>query len=131
VAAERQELILDLFERWNHGDREIDAAVIDPDAAVHSAMTRATYRGYGGIKDWMAEIDDQFDSWHLSVEEIKDLSGDRVLAFGSVHFRGRGSGVEFDQPLGWIIAFTGERVIEMRIFSDHERAREAAEALRP
>jgi ketosteroid isomerase-like protein len=126
VAAEREKLIRDLFERWNHGDREVDPAAVDPDAEVHSAMTRATYRGYGGIKDWMAEIDDQFDSWHLSVEEMRDLSGDRVLALGTVRFRGRGSGVEFDQPIGWLIAFGGQRITEMRIFPDHAKALEAA-----
>jgi ketosteroid isomerase-like protein len=126
VAAQHQDLIRDLFERWNHGDREVDAAAVDPDAEVHSAMTRATYRGYGGIKDWMAEIDDQFDSWQLTVEEMRDLSDDRVLALGMVHFRGRGSGVEFDQPIGWIIAFAGPRITEMRIFPEHAKALEAA-----
>ncbi len=124
-------MILDLFERWNHGDREIDPTAVDPDAEVHSAMTRATYRGYGGVKDWMAEIDDQFDSWRLSVEEMRDLSGDRILVLGSVHFRGRGSGVEFDQPIGWIITFAGERIRDFRIFPDHESARNAADAPRP
>jgi ketosteroid isomerase-like protein len=126
VGAERQKLIRDLFERWNHGDREIDPVTIDPDAEVHSAMTRAIYRGYGGIKDWMAEIDEQFDSWRLTVEEMRDLPNDHVLALGSVHFRGRGSGVEFDQPIAWLIAFAGQRITEMRIFPDHATALEAA-----
>jgi ketosteroid isomerase-like protein len=131
VAVGREELIRDLFERWNHGDREIDPAAVDPDAEVRSAMTRATYRGYGGIKDWMAEIDEQFDSWQIAVEEMNELSGDRVMVLGSVRFRGRASGVEFDQPIGWIITFTGERVGEMRIFPDHASARNAADAARP
>jgi ketosteroid isomerase-like protein len=126
VGAEREELIRDLFERWNHGDRDIDPATVAPDAEVHSAMTRATYRGYDGIKDWMAEIDEQFESWQISVEKISDLADDRAVALGSVRFRGRASGVEFEQPIGWIFRFVGRRVAEMRVFPDHASARSAA-----
>ncbi|MEK6251007.1 MAG: nuclear transport factor 2 family protein [Actinomycetota bacterium] len=126
MAAERQELILDLFERWNHGDREIDAAAVDPDAEVHSAMTRAVYRGYGGIKDWMAEIDEQFESWQISVDELRDVPDGSLVVLGRVHFRGRASGVEFDQSIAWLIWFAGERISTMCIFSGHDRALEAA-----
>jgi ketosteroid isomerase-like protein len=125
----RQELIRGLFERWNRGIREIRPDEIAPDAEVKSAMTGRTYTGHDGIKEWMAEIDEQFDSWRLSIEEIEDLPGDRVLAIGQVHFRGRGSGVEFDQAIGWTFRFDGERVAEMRNFSDHASARDAAGAL--
>jgi ketosteroid isomerase-like protein len=127
VSAQRQELIRDLWQRWNQGEREIDPAEVDPDAEVHSVLTRGTYCGYEGIKDWWAEIDDQFESWRLSIEEMSDLPGDRVLAIGYVHFRGRGSGVEFDQPIGWIVRFAGEKIAELTNYPDHARARAAAE----
>jgi ketosteroid isomerase-like protein len=129
VGAEREELIRHLFDRWNRGEREVDPSEIAPDAEIHSALTGFTYRGYGGIQDWQAEIDEQFDSWQLSIEQIDDLPGDRVLVIGDVQFRGRSSGVEFDQKIGWIFRFAGERMVEMRNFPDRASARSAAGAL--
>ena len=66
----QQDLIRKIFERWNRGDREIDPAETDPEAEIHSAMTGFTYRGYDGVRKWMEEIDEQFDSWRISIEEI-------------------------------------------------------------
>jgi ketosteroid isomerase-like protein len=128
VGVEGQELIRKQFERWNRGDREVYPEEIDPEARVHSAMTGFTYRGYDGVRKWWSEIDDQFDSWRLSIEEMTDIGQDRVLVLGSVAFRGRGSGLEFEQPIGWVYEFKEERVIELKAFGDHEKARLAASA---
>ena len=127
----RQEFIRDLFERWNRGVRELRPAEIAPDAIVKLALTGGTYRGHDGIKKWMAEIDEQFDSWKVSIDEMEDRPDDRVLVIGSVHFRGRASGLEFDQPIGWMNTFDGDQVTEMHIFSDHSAARDAANAPSP
>ena len=125
---DRQGFIHDLFDRWNRGIREVRPSEIAPDAEVNSALTGRTYRGYDGIAEWMAEIDDQFEDWKVSIEELEDVPEDRVLAIGQVHFRGRGSGVEFDQAIGWVLAFDGGRITEMTNFSDPESARNAAAA---
>jgi ketosteroid isomerase-like protein len=124
----RHDLIRKQFERWNRGDRELPPDEIDPEAEVHSAMTGFTYKGYDGVRGWMSEIDDQFDSWRISVAEMTNI-GEEVLVLGTVTFRGRGSGLEFEQPIGWIYSFKEGRVAEMKAFGDHDRAREAAKAL--
>jgi len=126
VTEAREELIRDVFERWNAGEREIDPAAADPDAVVHSAMTNTSYTGYEGIRRWMAEIDEQFESWQISVDELRDVPDGSLVVLGRVHFRGRASGVEFDQSIAWLIWFAGERISTMRVFSGHERALEAA-----
>lgn len=122
----QQAAIRDLIERWNDGEREVDEDLTDPDAEVHSAMTGFTYRGFAGIREWMSEIDEQFDSWRVTVEQMEDVGDDQVVAIGSVNFRGRGSGVEFDQPLAWTFRFKEERIVEVRIFGESEAARAAA-----
>jgi ketosteroid isomerase-like protein len=125
---DRQEFIRDLFERWNRGTRDVRPSEIAPDAEVNSALTGRTYSGYAGIEEWMAEIDDQFDSWRVTIEEMEDLPDDRVLVVGDVHFRGRGSGVEFDQAIAWMFRFADGLVTEMTNFSDRESARNAAKS---
>jgi ketosteroid isomerase-like protein len=126
VTARREELIRREFDRWNAGEREIDPEVVHPDAVVHSAMTDATYHGYEGGRRWMAEIDGQFENWHLSIDEFREASADRLLALGTIHLRGRASGVEFDQPMGWLLTFAGERLIGMRNIPDRAKALDAA-----
>ena len=126
MSQERIDLIRRIFERWNAGEREINESDADPEVVVYSAMTNAEYHGYDGIRSWMAEIDDQFEDWRLSIDQFQDASEDRILVLGTVHVRGRTSGVEFDQPMGWLLRFAGERVIELRSVPGHAQALEAA-----
>jgi hypothetical protein len=50
----------------------------------------------------------------------------KILVLGTVHVRGRTSGVEFDQPMGRLLRSAGERVIELQNIPDHAQALEAA-----
>jgi ketosteroid isomerase-like protein len=122
----RAERIRRTFERWNSGDREIDAQESHPEIVIRSTLTSAEYHGYDGMRAWMAEIDDQFGDWRLSIDRFEDVSEGRLLVLGAVHVRGRTSGVEFDQPMGWLVTFSDEQVIELVTIPDHARALEAA-----
>jgi ketosteroid isomerase-like protein len=123
----REELIRREFDRWNAGERrEIDPQVVHHDVVIHSQMTNATYHGHDGMRRWMAEIDDQFQEWHSSIDEFRDAPEDRLLALGTIHLRGRASGVEFDQPMAWLLTFAGDQVTELRTIPDHAQALEAA-----
>jgi ketosteroid isomerase-like protein len=122
----REELIRREFDRWNAGERRIDPKVIHDDVVFHSRMTNATYNGHDGVRRWMAEIDDQFEEWHSSIDEFRDAAEERVLALGTIHLHGRASGVEFDQPMAWLFTFAGDRVTELRLIPDHTEALEAA-----
>ncbi len=122
----REKLARDLFRRWNTGERELDPEEVTGDAALHSAMTGDVYRRHAELKRWMAEIDEQFDEWELTADEFRSVDPDRLVGFGHVHFRGRASGVVFDQPIGWMVRFEANRIAEMWTFSSHEAALEAA-----
>jgi ketosteroid isomerase-like protein len=126
MSEENVQLTRQTFERWNAGERDVDAGIAHPDIVVSSAMTNAEYHGYEGLRRWIAEIDDQFGDWSLSIDQFRDASEGRLLALGAVHVRGRTSGVEFDQPMAWILTFSDERLIELRTIPDHAQALEAA-----
>ena len=122
----REELIRRMFDRWNAGEREIDPQLVHHDVVVHSGMTGATYHGHDGVRRYFAEIDDHFEDWDLSIDEFRDAPEDRLLALGALHLRGRGSGVEFDQPVAWLFTFAGSQVTEVRAIPDRAQALEAA-----
>jgi ketosteroid isomerase-like protein len=126
VVASREELIRREFDRWNAGKREIDPQLVHHDIVIHSRMTNATYHGHDGMRRWMAEIDDQFDGWHSSIDEFREAPEERLLLLGAIHFRGRASGVESDQPMAWLLTFAGDQVTELRTIHDHAQALEAA-----
>jgi ketosteroid isomerase-like protein len=126
VADPREELVREQFKRWNAGERDVDPAQVHPDAIVYSAMTGNEFHGRDAVLEWMGEIDEQFEDWQLTIDEIRNVPGDRLLALGSVHFRGRASGVEFDQPMGWLYEFDGDRISVLRNIVGHDAAIEAA-----
>jgi ketosteroid isomerase-like protein len=128
VTDPREEMVREVFKRWNAGVREIDPELVTADPVLYSAMTGNTYRGQEALLIWMAEIDDQFDSWELSTEEVRSVDPALLMVLGQVHFRGRASGVEFDQPVGWLIRFDGGRIAELRTYSSHDAAIDAAES---
>jgi ketosteroid isomerase-like protein len=108
------------------GSARFDPEILDPEVVIHSAMTHATYHGYEGVRRWMAEIDRQFDDWTVSIDEFRDASEGRLLALGTVHVRGRSSGVSFEQPMALLLAFAEGRLIELRTIPDHAQGLEAA-----
>jgi ketosteroid isomerase-like protein len=122
----REELIRGEFDRWNAGERDFDPQVWHHDIVFHSELTNATYNGHDGLRRWIAEIDDQFEVWDSFIDEFRDATEDRLLALGAIHLRGRGSGVEFDQPMAWLLTFAGSQVTELRTIPDHAQALEAA-----
>ena len=126
MSHENVKLMRRTFERWNAGERKVDSDIADPEIVVHSAMTNATYHGYAGLRQWFAEIDNQFEDWSLSIDEFREASDDRLVALGTVHVRGRTSGVAFDQPMALVLAFAANRLIELRTIPDHAQALEAA-----
>jgi ketosteroid isomerase-like protein len=126
MSRENVELMRRTFERWNAGEREVDPDIVHPHMVVRLAMTNAEYHGYDGLRSWMAEIDDQFGDWSLSIDRFRNASEGRLLALGAVHIRGRTSGVEFDQPMALLLTFADERLIELRTIPDHAEALAAA-----
>jgi ketosteroid isomerase-like protein len=128
VDPENAELVRSLIERFNSGDREIREEEIDPEGEVHSALTGDVYRGHEGLRAWMREIDDQFDTWRLSVDELTDLSDGRILGLGRIHAKGRGSGIELDTEVAWIFEFRDHRLLRMATYFSREAAIDAAGA---
>jgi hypothetical protein len=72
--SENLELLKQAFERWNSGEQEVDFDTIDPEVTLHTplASTRGVpYPGHDGFRQWLTDIDDQFETWELRVEEWK------------------------------------------------------------
>jgi ketosteroid isomerase-like protein len=114
-----------LYARWNSGDRPDPAEYCDPAVELDSPFSSVVgepYRGHAGVEQWMRDVDEQFSQWRVQVDDIHAV-GDSVVAIGSVHGRGRASGINFDRPMAWVSVFGEDhQVRRLRIYVDVEEA---------
>ena len=122
-----EEVIRETWRRWNAGERELFPELIDPELEVHSHLTGGVYRGEERVREWMAEIDQQFDGWELAIDRIRMPTEGRALVRGSIRGHGSASGIELDEPAAWIVELRGGRILEVHNFVGRD-AIEAAEA---
>jgi hypothetical protein len=112
-------------ERWNSGVREVPVEDVDPDLVLEtpfSSVSGKPYRGHAGVEQWLRDIDEQFSMWRIRLDEVRS-AGDAVIALGSVHGKGRVSGIEFDQANALVAEFTPDhRLIRARIDLDVDAA---------
>jgi len=124
---EGEELIREIWRRWNAGEREPDDTIMAADLEVHSALAGQVYRGEEGLREWIGEIDQQFDSWQLGVDEVVELEPGSLIVHGSIAARGRQSGLDLDQPASWLVGVRDGRVSRLINFIGPD-ARTRAEA---
>jgi ketosteroid isomerase-like protein len=97
--------------------------LMDPEVEWHSFLSGVgeVYRGHEGIQQFMADL---AESLELVLSEIQDTLaiGDVVLMVAKLRFRGRGSGVEAEDPAGYVVRFRDHRVLYLRAFRDPEQA---------
>ncbi len=111
-----EQLIRDVWRRWNAGERDVDAESFDPEFEIHSALARDVFHGADGVHRWTAEIDQQFEAWEILIDSIDEDRPGSFLAHGSIRARGRQSGVDLDQPASWRIDLRNGRILRVRNF---------------
>ena len=116
----------DALEHGEFDDALIEE-IIDPEVVFEPlrAPVSGTYRGYEGIRQFLADTAESFDVFRFDRPEIRDL-GDRVLAIGTLHIRAAQGGPETDVPTAGIATYREGRLIHWKDFGDREKALEAA-----
>src|SRR5688500_12241818 len=106
MSQENMRLFQEGMEALSRGDMEAVLSVVDKDIvwiAARSAVEGA-YHGHDGLRKFFADNEENFEVFEPDFREVRDL-GDRILVFGTIHIRGRGSAVETDIPIAGIFTF--------------------------
>jgi ketosteroid isomerase-like protein len=82
------------------------------------------YRGHDGLREWQREREETWDL-HFHIDEI-EMIGDNALVLGHIGARGRGSGVELDTDVAWVLGFRGDKICRVEAFTDRTEGRAAA-----
>jgi ketosteroid isomerase-like protein len=125
MTRENIELVRSLQDEWNRGDRAVRPERFHPDVEfipLRSA-TEGAYHGLAGIERFVADTLEVFDKfeWHY---EFADL-GERVLAWGTIHVRARGSGIETNIKTGGVFEFRDGKITRWEDFGSKDAALEA------
>ena len=118
MARENVDIVREWFERWNAGERDTFDDEMHPDAEIVSAMLGGAHRGQDALRSWFGEIEDQFDEWVVIPEGFHG-AGDKVAAIGKVRLRGRGSGVSFDAPVGFLFELRDGKLSRLQTFVEN------------
>ena len=119
------------IEAYNRRDVEALLEVHDPDVEWHPVLQvllggeATVYRGHDGIREFVRDLDEAFAEAHIEVSEIRDM-GDRLVAIGRLHARGKASGADTESPIGYVADFKNGKAIRIRSWLDPREALEAA-----
>jgi uncharacterized protein len=129
MSEENVEIVRRSLEAFSGGDMEEMLSYMDPEGELHSAIVGGAegnvYRGHEGFRKWYADSFESFEELRNEWSEFRDL-GDRVLVFGRVKARGRGSGVELDSPMGWVFTVRRGKLMKAEGFLSRAEALEVA-----
>jgi ketosteroid isomerase-like protein len=130
MSQESVELFRASLDAFNRGDVNAWLATIHPDVtfAPIRAPIEGAYRGHAGIRRFLADNRETFDSFHLSYSDIRDLGHGRLLVIGTLHLRARGSGIETDVPTAAIATERDGLLTDWKDYGDPDKALEAAGA---
>ena len=87
-------------------------------------LAKGEYHGHDGLREYVADISESWDSLRPEVEDVLD-AGDVIVGIGRVEYRGKESGVESTAAAGWMVKFRDGKVIVFRAFNDPGAAFEA------
>ena len=109
--------------------QDVEGFVQCMDSAVlfepHLAGVEGEYRGHDGIRQFMADGSDVIELLRTDLDEIRDL-GNRVLAVGTFHIRGRESGAEDATPFALLATVRDGRFVQLKDYGDPLEGRRAA-----
>jgi ketosteroid isomerase-like protein len=131
MSQENVEIFKRGLDSWNRRDIDAFLEAFDPMVEIHPlnlamfGREGTAYRGHDGIRRFIRDVDEVLPGIQVQPLEIRDL-GERIVANGRLHARGRTSGADVESPIGWLVEFREGRIIRMTDYLDPKQALEAA-----
>jgi ketosteroid isomerase-like protein len=133
MSRENMEFARRWVNRWNAGDpNPFPDEEIHPDVLLVSRGIMAGHplQGREAFRNWIREIDEQFDEWEITVEEWRD-AGDWVAALVHIHLHGRQKDIAFDFSTGLLAEIRDGRMVRLESFVDNPAEALEAAGLHP
>jgi ketosteroid isomerase-like protein len=127
MSEENVELFLRANAAINRGDVEYAIRHSTEDVVIIAARSavEGNFVGHEGVRKFFADNAANFELFHVRIDDVRDLDGDRVLGIGTIHIRGRGGGVETDIPMAGIATYRDGKLSRWEDFRERRAALEA------
>lgn len=117
-----------MYAARNRGDIESVLAECDPDVEWQPHLATLGGKpilGRAGVREYLASLDQDWESFHHEPEEFFDL-GDKVVAFLRTTARGKSSGIDVDMRVAHVLTFRTGKVLRFVTYLDRGEALRAA-----
>jgi ketosteroid isomerase-like protein len=127
MSQENVDQFMKLIEAFNRFDIPGALRFMDPEIRFEHrvAELQGDFTGLDGVRGLFVDFAEHFETLQIHCPDIRDL-GDRVLALGTVHAVGKGSGVETELPFTVVASFRNGWITHFTDFGDKDQALEAA-----
>lgn len=129
MSQQNVEIVRRVIDAWNRDEQERVIRFLDPDVvfdATRRLINPRTYTGMEGMRAMLADRDEVWEEFRTEPDEFVD-AGDRVVVIGRWVGRGKGSGIEVQQPVAHVFTLHGGRVVRWELgYTGRDQALEAA-----
>ena len=127
MSQEHVELTHRAYDAFNRRDAAAFLELMDADVEALSrlAAMEGGYHGHDGVRAYFAEVADVWDELRPYSETVETIGSD-VVVFGGCAVRGRGSRLESDTPMAWVVTVQGGKITSHRGYRTSDEALEAA-----
>jgi len=123
MSQENVKLVHGLVEAVAQQDAERLIELTDPEIEWHSFLAQleegGVYRGHEGMRQYAEDLADTWEFLHTEVHDTLSV-GAVVLMVGSLRYRGRGSGVEAEPTVGYMLKVRRRKALLLRAFRGPE-----------
>jgi ketosteroid isomerase-like protein len=126
MSQENVEVVRALLDAWNRDDETALLACLVLDVVWIAARsdTEGAFYGHEGMRRFRLDTFENFEMFEPRFE-LRDLD-QRVLAWGTIRVRGRGSGIEMDVPGGGVFELRDRKIVR---FENHSGRNEVLQAV--
>jgi ketosteroid isomerase-like protein len=82
------------------------------------------YIGHAGVRDYFDEVAEIWSTLNPRADDLR-IAGDDVVVLGGCAVTGRGSGLESDTPMAWVVTVRDGKVLRHRGYRSREEALES------
>jgi ketosteroid isomerase-like protein len=127
MSQENVERILSAAEGLNRGDIDATLDGLDKDVVFEpqAGQMEGTFEGREAVKAFFTGMVDIYEVITVDYSDVRDL-GDRILALGTLHTIGKGSGISTEWTLAIVATWRDGLCTHWKDYGDTEQALEAA-----
>jgi anti-sigma regulatory factor (Ser/Thr protein kinase)/ketosteroid isomerase-like protein len=124
AARQNRRLVRELFDAFAARDVERTLAVVDRGVMLEPLSTpvqrRTPYLGVDGLRRYLHDLDETWDEFHASYEELRADDGEHVVALGEI--RARHGNVVLTEAAGFAFRLRDGRVVWSKVYRDRDEA---------